>query len=299
MDDHLVSAAWAVDEMGAVDASFLLNSESEINKRLALTEHQERNRVMVLGISDEVLQVHCVALSSKGEGVVRLNYENVNGLSNKLSDNKKVDKAKEIHDKLEVDIVTYNKHRLNMRDRRNVNGFNQLFKGGKAEFQSVVTHNVHKNIGRVQEGGMSLLLFGSLTEQLEQDQPGKDKSGLGRWSVTTLWGDGIRTRVVCGYNPCYYKNPNSSTTYQQYRQFFITQRRDLTCPRTKFREDLVAQLMRWRKDGDCMSQCQRAYLQEVDQQSTDRHQRPGNEGSSGGIHPHSHRQHILPWLQAN
>ncbi len=39
MDDHLVLAAWAVDEMGMVDASFLLNRESDINKQLALTEH--------------------------------------------------------------------------------------------------------------------------------------------------------------------------------------------------------------------------------------------------------------------
>ncbi len=66
-----------------------------------------------------------------------------------------------------------------MLDRPNVNWFNQLFKEGKAALQSVVAHNVHKNIGRVQEGGTSLLLFGSLTEQLNHDQTGKDKSGLG------------------------------------------------------------------------------------------------------------------------
>jgi hypothetical protein len=41
MDDHLLLAAWAVDKMGTVDASFLLNRESDINKQLALTEHQE------------------------------------------------------------------------------------------------------------------------------------------------------------------------------------------------------------------------------------------------------------------
>jgi hypothetical protein len=58
MDDHLVLAAWAVDETGMVDPSFLLNRESDINERLALTEHQEQNRVMELGISEEVLQVH-------------------------------------------------------------------------------------------------------------------------------------------------------------------------------------------------------------------------------------------------
>jgi hypothetical protein len=78
-----------------------------------------------------------------------------------------------------------------MRDRRNINGFNQLFKGGEAALQSVVAHNVHENIGRVQEGGTSLLLFGPLTEQLDNDQPGKDELGLGRWSVMMLRGNGV------------------------------------------------------------------------------------------------------------
>jgi hypothetical protein len=191
--------------LGTVDASFLLNRESNIKEQLALTEHQEQKRVMKLGISEEVLQVHGVAPPSKGKGVVRLIYENVNDLSNKLSNNNMVDKAKEIHDDLEVDIFTYNKHRLNMHDRRNVNGFNQLFKGGVASLQSVVVHNVHKNLGRVQEGGTSLLLFASLTEQLDHDQTGKDELGSGCWSVMTLRGDGVKTRKVCGYNPCYNK----------------------------------------------------------------------------------------------
>jgi hypothetical protein len=142
-----------------------------------------------------------------------------------------------------------------MHNRRNVNGFNQLFKGGEAALQSVVAHNVHENIGRVQEGGTSLLLFGPLTEQLDNDQPGKDKLGLGCWSVMMLRGDGVRTRVVCGYNPCYNKNQYSSTTYQQHRRFFITQRSDLTCPRKKIREDLVAQLTRWQNNGDRLIVC--------------------------------------------
>jgi hypothetical protein len=45
---------------------------------------------MELGISEEI---HGVAPPSKGKGVVRLIYENVNCLSNKLSNNDKVDKT--------------------------------------------------------------------------------------------------------------------------------------------------------------------------------------------------------------
>ncbi len=87
-----------------IDVSYMLN-ESENDKQLALIEQQERNRVRELGIADKVLQVHGTPPLIKGEGNVQFAYENVNGLSNKLSDNEKVKKAKEIHDELEVDIV--------------------------------------------------------------------------------------------------------------------------------------------------------------------------------------------------
>jgi hypothetical protein len=108
MDDNLILAAWAVDEMGTVAASFLSHNDREISEQLAMTEHQERNRVIELGILEEVLQVHGVAPQRKGKGVIRLIYENMNCLSNKLSDNEKVEKATENHDELEVNIVAYN-----------------------------------------------------------------------------------------------------------------------------------------------------------------------------------------------
>ncbi len=94
-----------------------------------------------------------------------------------------------------------------------MNGFSQLFSGGEALIQLVVAHNVHKNIGNVQEGGTSLMVIGSLSEYIKNDQPRKDETGLGRWSVMTFKGDKGRTRVLCGYNPCYNKNPDSSTPY--------------------------------------------------------------------------------------
>jgi hypothetical protein len=147
-DDNLVT--WALDETGAVDTSLLCNNH-ENNEQLAIVEQQEGNRVTGLGFPEEVLQIHGAAPASKPEGVIRLVYEKVNGINNRLSGNEKVEKAKEIHDELEVNIVAYNEHRLNIKDQRNVNRFNQLFKRGEAAIQSVVAHNVHENIGQVQE----------------------------------------------------------------------------------------------------------------------------------------------------
>ena len=108
-----------------------------MDERVAIVELQEKVRVDKLGISKEVLKVHGVTPATKGEGIIRLIYENANGFSNRLSDNEKIDKAKEIHDELKVDIAAYCEHRLNMRSKH-INGFNQLFKGGEAAIQSVV-----------------------------------------------------------------------------------------------------------------------------------------------------------------
>jgi hypothetical protein len=154
-----------------------------------------------------------------------------------------------------VDIAAYCEHQLNMRHKKNENGFNELFKGGEAAVQSIVSHNVHENIGRTQQGGTSLLLFGPLTKQLDHNESGKDDTGLGCWSVMTLQRDGVCTRVVCGYNPCGNGKLNSSVTYQQHRQYWVMQKKDLTCPRKKFHDDLVLQLEKWRKNWDRLVVC--------------------------------------------
>jgi hypothetical protein len=93
-----------------------------------------------------------------------------------------------------------------------------MFKGGEAEIRSVAAHNTHEgfNVGRVQEGGTALLLLWTLIEQYAYDLSGNDPTGLGRLVVVTFQGEnGIITRVVCCYNPCYNNKPYSHTYYQQ------------------------------------------------------------------------------------
>jgi hypothetical protein len=111
---------------------------------------------------------------------MRLIYENINGLNTHLSDNETVERMDEIQDELEINIMAYCEHKINFKHKRNVNGFNQLFKGGEAPIQSNAANNVHENVGRIQQGGTSLLLFGNLTQQLDLNKSGKDPTGLGR-----------------------------------------------------------------------------------------------------------------------
>ncbi len=60
-----------------------------------------------------------------------------------------MEKAKELINDLEADLVAYNEHRMNLQHKDNRNGFNQLFRGGEADIRSVAGHNMHEDVGQV------------------------------------------------------------------------------------------------------------------------------------------------------
>ncbi len=96
--------SWSLDETGTLETSRLhMYSEYEV-------QQQEISEINMIEVPKEVLQVHGHAPPTKAERTFRLIYENVNGFFNQLSGNKKVKKAKEIHDELEADIAAYCEH---------------------------------------------------------------------------------------------------------------------------------------------------------------------------------------------
>jgi hypothetical protein len=164
---------WSIDEMGTLDVSNL----DMCNKNETL--QQETRELNAIPVLDKVLHVHGFAPPKKAEGMVRLIYENLNGLNTHMKDNEKVERMRELHDKLETDIAAYCEHKINYKHKKNVNGFNQLFKGGDAAIHSIVAHNVHENVGKIQQEGTGLIMFGHLTPQIDGNESGKDPLGLG------------------------------------------------------------------------------------------------------------------------
>jgi hypothetical protein len=57
-------------------------------------------------------------------------------------------------------------------------------------------------------------------------------------------------RIITAYNLCKNKNQNSGMAYQQQQRYFITKKKDLTCPIIVFRQQLIKQLKQWRSGGD-------------------------------------------------
>ena len=90
-----------------------------------------------------------------------------------------------------------------------------MFRGGEAEIRTQTGHNVHENVGRIQQGGTGLLLYGPLIEQYNFELSGKDDTGLGRRVVMTFQGEeGKKTRVVVAYYSCVTPPKATESSYQ-------------------------------------------------------------------------------------
>lgn len=168
----------------------------------------EEELLEVHGVSDELLKVHGVPPGSKPDSVIRLIYENLNGLNSRINRNEKLKKARGVINDLGMDVVCCNEHRVKLSHKYDKNQFLQMFRGGEANICSVAAHNrlTVKEARRVHKGGTAMLLFGSMIEQYNFEASGRDELGLGRWVTMAFRGDsGIMTRVVCGYNPCHNK----------------------------------------------------------------------------------------------
>jgi hypothetical protein len=173
-----------------------------------------------------------------------------NGFNNRVGRNVKIAKALDIKDDLSINCLMFCEHCINFRHKDNKNDLKQMFQC-KLTCTAVSAHNVHKAkcAGRVQEGGTGTICFGDLVRYIKK--MGRDDEGLGRWCWVLLGRNNRHNmQIITVYNPCKNKNVNSGTSYQQQRRYFITKKKDLTCPLILFCKHLVRQIKQWRVSGD-------------------------------------------------
>ncbi len=122
--------------------------------------------------------------------------------------------------------------------------------------RAIAAHNINKDAWKFQEGRTAMLVFGDLIEQFNPEGSGQDDLGLGRWMFMKFTGgDGVVTRVICGYSPCSNKKKDSGTVFQQHRRHFINKLNILACPRERFHKDLWQQMKQWRAAGKRLVLC--------------------------------------------
>jgi hypothetical protein len=132
------------------------------------TAEQEVNKE-VRGLLEYLLDVHGLPSGWKGEGITRVIYENLNGLQSMLSKNEKLDKAWQIINDLQADVVCNNEHSQNLKHKTNRNEFRQMFNGGETDLRAIAAHNANKDAGEFQEGGTAIMVFGDLIEHFDPE----------------------------------------------------------------------------------------------------------------------------------
>ena len=122
-------------------AAPLMEDDSE-QSRIAEQEVSKKTK----GVSEYLLEVHGLPPGQKGEGVTRVIYENQNGLQSTLSKNEKLDKARQVINDLQADVVHYNEHRQNLKHKTNRDGFCQMFNGGETDLRAIAAQDVNSTM---------------------------------------------------------------------------------------------------------------------------------------------------------
>ena len=129
----------------------------------------------------------------------------------------------------------------------------QILRNVAGNIRSVALHNKREDkergTGKVQHGGTAVILRDELVAYVTNS--GADPSGLGRWSWYLLEGEeGFRTRVISAYAPCGSAASKEETYYQQQARYITEKGLKNMNPKKMFRDDLLAQLRKWRTKGD-------------------------------------------------
>ena len=152
----------AIDETGrvlTVDLTDPDNDKTVTGITAAIATYLKNEEIQ--GVSNKLLNVCSIAPGAESEGVTGLIYENPDGFNTRISGNKiNWKKAKELINELGADVVAYSEHDIYCAQKDNLDGMGQMFNEGEAEVWAQTGHNRHENVGRMQQGGTSLLLYG-------------------------------------------------------------------------------------------------------------------------------------------
>ena len=196
------------------------------------------------------IPVHGDTLSGKQPNDCRLFFENVDGLGVQLHKNTLSDKNLTYYNKLlqrlEVDICGGAESRCHWDMLPSSHSLSKLLELRDGS-RFCTGHNTHERFSIKQQGGTFLTTTPQLGEAVMEI--GCDDTGLGRWCWMRFAGRQTTTRVVVAYQPCRTRKMAHNSTYAQQMRYWRT-KQNYVNPRRLFREQLIANLVKWREEGD-------------------------------------------------
>ena len=199
----------------------------------------------------EDVPVHGDELSPKDDSMIRMYFENVDGLGilprKPVHDNNsKIKYFNALTNRLEVDVICGVETRTNwplLPKSHQLQNLLQLREGARV----ITGHNEHERFSQAQQGG-TFMAIKEFNQGIVQSV-GKDTTGLGRWCWIKLKGATSTTRIIVAYEACRTRKCAQNATIAQQRRYWRIQG-DKRCPRRIFREELVNLITEWREEGD-------------------------------------------------
>jgi len=180
-----------------------------------------------------------------------LMFENWNSLG-VFTRKDKINQINDMSRQYEVDMIAGCETQADWRFAPEEQQFENLFGVGQNS-RSVVGYNKTESLSRDQKGGTAMMALGRLSGFVLAT--GSDHTNLGRWSWVLVGSEQKKTRIVVAYQPCEPgRNAKGLTVFEQQKRYFEA-RGDFRSPRTIFAEQLIAQLRRWKADGEELVLC--------------------------------------------
>ncbi len=104
---------------------------------------KDKHRQVSKAVEEGLLQTHGMAPNMKQQGIFPIMGENCNGLNNRIGGNKKIAKALDIKEDLNIDCLMYCEHRLNFKHKENKNNLKQMLQR-ELSCTAVSAHNINK-----------------------------------------------------------------------------------------------------------------------------------------------------------
>jgi hypothetical protein len=105
---------------------------------------RDKQHRVLEAVQEGLLQIHGSAPNTKQGGIFWTMSKNYNGFNNRIRGNKKIAKALDIKEDLDIDCLMYCEHRINFRHKDNKNNLKQMFQWELA-CTAISAHNIHKN----------------------------------------------------------------------------------------------------------------------------------------------------------
>jgi hypothetical protein len=186
-------------------------------------------------------------IKRKKDGIVRIGYNNINGMGNSQADGRN----RELHGFIKSGAFDiFGMSETNISWKNNAEHIKDIMFGWFRRMSlSYEYYRDYPGTASYQVGGVAQMAIGEITGR--KSKQGGDKSGQGRWTWQTYKGKNNRlVRVITAYRPV--KNLVSAGSVWNQQQYYADKHSKTGNPHQRWLEDLCSEIVEWIQQGESL-----------------------------------------------